>query len=82
MLPVHPMSTTSDNLETRVSTLENLIGIPSNTSNSVSSPSSTEVESLQQKIKLLEKQLSRANYRIEHLVRAYDNQRKALEQKQ
>jgi hypothetical protein len=76
------MSTPSNNLETRVSTLETLIGINSSSSPSSVSNSSVEIEGLQQKIKQLEKQLNRANYRIEHLVRAYDNQRKALEQKQ
>lgn len=60
------------NIETRLSNLESALGL-SSTAGSVTS--SAEIEALHSRISELEGQLARANYRIKHLVQAYDELR-------
>lgn len=57
------------NLQDRLSAIEVALGLPHSSS---SVPSSLAVQELQTKVASLEKQLVKSEYRISHLVAAYD----------
>jgi hypothetical protein len=67
------MSAADQDFEKRLSALEEALALPSS-STSAATVSTTSSEAAA-RIAALEKQLARANYRIKHLVRAYDEQR-------
>ena len=64
-------------LESRVSALEAALALPSNAASPLAS--STHTQELTQRVAQLEKELVKASYRIQHLVRAYDAKQAEIE---
>jgi hypothetical protein len=67
-------------IEARVAALEAALALPSASSGAAAAPTTAEAAALAERVKTLETQLARAQYRIKHLVRGLEAKTREAEQ--